>query len=41
VTNAPNVVLHPWLQHELLQVLAELPDRPTSGSELPPTTQVQ
>jgi len=28
VTNAPNVVLHPWLQDELLEVLAELPDMP-------------
>jgi hypothetical protein len=36
VTNAPNVVLHPWLQNELLQVLADLPDRPVGDSE-PPT----
>jgi hypothetical protein len=33
VTNAPNVVLHPWLKTELLQVLAELPDRPRRESE--------
>ncbi len=33
VTNAPNVVLHPWLKTELLQVLAELPDNPTHDSE--------
>jgi hypothetical protein len=39
VTNAPNVVLHPWLQQELVQVLAELPDRPTSNSEPPLPTQ--
>jgi len=26
VPRAPNVVLHPWLQHEVLQILAELPD---------------
>ena len=39
VTNAPNVVLHPWLQQELVQVLAELPDRPMSNSEPPPPTQ--
>jgi len=36
VTNAPNVVLHPWLQNELLQVLADLPDAPTEDVELPP-----
>jgi hypothetical protein len=35
VTNAPNVVLHPWLQHEVLQILADLPDTPTDDSELP------
>jgi hypothetical protein len=33
VTNAPNVVLHPWLKTELLQVLAELPDSPSHASE--------
>jgi hypothetical protein len=26
VAHAPNVVLHPWLQNELLQILAELPE---------------
>ena len=26
VTNAPNVVLHPWLKAELLQILDDLPD---------------
>jgi len=38
VTNAPNVVLHPWLQKELSQVLADLPDPPT---ELEPPTPAQ
>jgi hypothetical protein len=33
VTNAPNVVLHPWLQHELLELLADLPDLPMGDSE--------
>ena len=33
VTNAPNVVLHPWLKTELLQVLDELPDSPRHASE--------
>ncbi len=28
VTNAPNVVLHPWLQAELTAILATLPPRP-------------
>jgi hypothetical protein len=37
VTNAPNVVLHPWLQQELVQVLAELPERPSSNADPPPT----
>jgi DDE superfamily endonuclease len=32
VTNAPNVVLHPWLQREVLHVLAELPELPLHGS---------
>jgi hypothetical protein len=32
VTNAPNVVLHPWLQREVLHVLAELPELPLQGS---------
>jgi hypothetical protein len=39
VTNAPNVVLHPWLQTELLQVLAELPEAPTTDSK--PSTHAQ
>jgi len=39
VTNAPNVVLHPWLQRELLQVLAELPNR--AKQESPPPTPTQ
>jgi len=33
VTNAPNVVLHPWLKTELLQVLANLPDSRRHDSE--------
>lgn len=36
MTNAPNVVLHPWLQKELLQLLSDLPDTPMRDSE-PPT----
>ena len=39
VTNAPNVVLHPWLQAELVQVLAELQNAPDSDSE--PATHAQ
>ena len=39
VTNAPNVVLHPWLQNELLEVLADLPDLPMRESEPPTATQ--
>jgi DDE superfamily endonuclease len=39
VTNAPNVVLHPWLQTELLHILADLPDTPTEHSELPTPAQ--
>src|SRR5712691_8095067 len=35
VTNAPNVVLHPWLQNELLELLAVVPDKPMEDSELP------
>jgi hypothetical protein len=30
VTNAPNVVLHPWLKNELLQVLTDVPGPPTT-----------
>ena len=33
VTNAPNVVLHPWLQGELLHILAELADRTPRASD--------
>jgi hypothetical protein len=33
VTNAPNAVLHPWLQQELLHVLADLPDTSTADFE--------
>jgi len=36
VTSAPNVVLHPWLQNELLELLADVPDLPTGDPE-PPT----
>jgi len=39
VTSAPNVVLHPWLQNELVQLLADLPDTPTRNSEPPAPTQ--
>jgi hypothetical protein len=39
VTSAPNVVLHPWLQNELLQVLADLPATPTKDAEPPTPTQ--
>ena len=35
VTNAPNVVLHPWLQKEVLQLLADVSDTPMQDSELP------
>jgi hypothetical protein len=30
VSRAPNAVLHPWLQNELLQILAELPEPPAA-----------
>jgi hypothetical protein len=36
VTSAPNVVLHPWLQNELLKLLADVPDLPMGDPE-PPT----
>jgi len=39
VSRAPNAVLHPWLQHELLQVLKELPDVSVDGADLPPAAQ--
>jgi hypothetical protein len=35
VTNAPNTVLHPWLQGELTQVLATLPAVTTPEAERP------
>jgi DDE superfamily endonuclease len=35
VPRAPNAVLHPWLKHELLQVLDELPETAADGAELP------
>jgi hypothetical protein len=36
VSRAPNAVLHPWLKHELLQVLEELPEVVSDNTELPP-----
>src|SRR5829696_318054 len=36
VTNAPNAVLHPWLQAELAEVLASLPPLTLSEDERPP-----
>jgi hypothetical protein len=36
VTNAPNAVLHPWLQDELTQVLATLPPVTSPEDERPP-----
>jgi hypothetical protein len=38
VTNAPNAVLHPWLQAELTQVLAALPPPPPAAAR-PPAAQ--
>lgn len=38
VTNAPNVVLHPWLQGEVTQVLAALPAPPPATAR-PPAAQ--
>ena len=35
VTNAPNVVLHPWLQDQLTQILATLPAVTLSEAERP------
>ncbi len=34
-TNAPNLVLHPWLQNELLELWAVVPDTRVADSELP------
>lgn len=39
VTNAPNAVLHPWLQAELTEVLATLPPSTTAEDERPPLAQ--
>ena len=37
VTNAPNAVLHPWLQGELAQIVQHLPALPaTAPDDLPP-----
>jgi hypothetical protein len=37
VTNAPNAVLHPWLQEELAQIVRDLPTLPaTAPDDLPP-----
>jgi transposase len=35
VPRAPNVVLHPWLQHELVQVLDALPEVSGNNADLP------
>jgi hypothetical protein len=39
VTNAPNIVLHPWLQTELMAVLAALPAVTTPEAERPAAAQ--
>ena len=39
VPRAPNAVLHPWLQHELLQVLKELPEVSVDAADLPRAAQ--
>ncbi len=39
VSSAPNAVLHPWLKHELLQVLAKLPAVANDGAERPSPAQ--
>jgi hypothetical protein len=36
VPRTPNAILHPWLKHELLQVLADLPAATLDGTERPP-----
>ncbi len=36
VTHAPNTVLHPWLKHELAQILADLPQLTLPESERRP-----
>jgi hypothetical protein len=35
VTNAPNTILHPWLQQELTQILATLPEVTLSEADRP------
>jgi len=35
VPRAPNAVLHPWLQNELLHILAELPEPPAAAAAEP------
>jgi len=39
VTNATNAVLHPWLQHEVTQMLAALPELTTPADDRPPLAQ--
>jgi transposase len=39
VPRAPNVVLHPWLKQELLEVLEELPEVSLDGADLPSAAQ--
>ena len=39
VPRAPNVILHPWLQHELLEVLEELPEVSIDDGDLPSAAQ--
>lgn len=39
VTNAPNAVLHPWLQGEVQQILADLPAQAATANGPPAATQ--
>jgi DDE superfamily endonuclease len=39
VPRAPNAVLHPWLKHELLQLLDKLPAVAVDQTQLPPAAQ--
>lgn len=39
VPRAPNAVLHPWLQHELLQLLKDLPEVAVDQAQLPTAAQ--
>jgi hypothetical protein len=39
VASAPNAVLHPWLKHELTQILAALPALTTPDGQRPPLAQ--